>query len=173
MSRITLLLAGPLIVAMLPATLNAQDEAEQMIKEALSATIPEMAEGATVVDWENNVLKKGDNGWTCMPSPPGLKNAPMCLDAPWLEWAHAWMNKTDVTINQVGVAYMLVGDAGASNSDPFATEPTDDWVVSGPHLMIIVPDNSTLDGMPTDPKNGGPWVMWKGTPYAHIMVPVR
>jgi len=25
---------------------------------------------------------------------------------------------------------------------------------------------------PTDPKSGGPWVMWKGTPYAHVMVPV-
>ena len=27
-------------------------------------------------------------------------------------------------------------------------------------------------GLSTDPKNGGPWVMWKGTPYAHIMAPV-
>jgi hypothetical protein len=24
---------------------------------------------------------------------------------------------------------------------------------------------------PTDWTKGGPWVMWKGTPYAHIMVP--
>ena len=23
-----------------------------------------------------------------------------------------------------------------------------------------------------DPDNGGPYVMWKGTPYAHLMVPV-
>jgi hypothetical protein len=29
-----------------------------------------------------------------------------------------------------------------------------------------------LDAFPTDPKSGGPWVMWKGTPYAHLMVPV-
>jgi hypothetical protein len=29
-----------------------------------------------------------------------------------------------------------------------------------------------LDGMTTDPSTGGPWVMWKGTPYVHIMVPV-
>jgi hypothetical protein len=68
---------------------------------------------------------------------------------------------------------MLAGDSGASNSDPYATEPTDDWVVGGPHLMIIVPDPSMLEGIPTDPENGGPWVMWKGTPYVHIMVPVR
>ena len=30
-----------------------------------------------------------------------------------------------------------------------------------------------LDALPTDPNNGGPWVMWKGTKYAHIMVPVK
>jgi hypothetical protein len=38
--------------------------------------------------------------------------------------------------------------------------------------MIIVPDNALLAGLPTDPENGGPYVMWKGTPYAHVMVPV-
>jgi hypothetical protein len=38
--------------------------------------------------------------------------------------------------------------------------------------MIAVPDLKSLDGLSTDPKNGGPWVMWKGTPYAHIMAPV-
>jgi hypothetical protein len=30
-----------------------------------------------------------------------------------------------------------------------------------------------LASLPTDPNNGGPWVMWKGTKYAHIMVPVK
>jgi hypothetical protein len=26
--------------------------------------------------------------------------------------------------------------------------------------------------LPTDSKNGGPWVMWAGTPYAHLMIPI-
>jgi hypothetical protein len=25
---------------------------------------------------------------------------------------------------------------------------------------------------PIDPWNGGPWAMWKGTKYAHIMMPI-
>ncbi|GAA5644468.1 hypothetical protein [Vibrio proteolyticus] len=29
-----------------------------------------------------------------------------------------------------------------------------------------------LDTLPTAPNYGGPYVMWKGKPYAHIMVPV-
>ncbi len=68
---------------------------------------------------------------------------------------------------------MLAGDEG-SNIDPFAEAPTPDneWVVEGPHIMIVVPDPAMLQGIPTDPNNGGPYVMWKGSPYAHIMIPV-
>ena len=38
--------------------------------------------------------------------------------------------------------------------------------------MVLPSDPKQLDAMTDDPKSGGPWVMWKGTPYAHIMVPV-
>ena len=33
-----------------------------------------------------------------------------------------------------------------------------------------LPDPKLLDALPTDPHAGGPFVMWKGTPYAHVMV---
>jgi hypothetical protein len=38
--------------------------------------------------------------------------------------------------------------------------------------MVIVSSPAQLEGISADPTNGGPWVMWKGTKYAHIMVPV-
>jgi len=38
--------------------------------------------------------------------------------------------------------------------------------------MIAVPDPKQLDAFPSDPHAGGPWVMWKGTKYAHLMVPI-
>ncbi len=38
--------------------------------------------------------------------------------------------------------------------------------------MVIVPDPATLAGLPTTPVGDGPYVMWAGTPYAHIMMPV-
>ncbi len=171
-------LAAFLAIALSPATVLAQEaeygspEAKAMIEDALSATTPELAMGATVVDWEQNVLKEGDNGWTCFPTPPNFEKAPMCLDEPWLAWAGGWMNKEPVNIDRVGIGYMLAGDSGASNSDPYAEEPTDDWVVTGAHLMVIVPNNAGLEAITTDPEGDGPWVMWAGTPYAHIMVPV-
>ncbi len=66
------------------------------------------------------------------------------------------------------------GDAiGVSNSDPFAADPpaTEDFVKEGPHLMILVPNAKALEGLSTDPKDPV-YVMWKGTPYAHIMVKI-
>ena len=40
-----------------------------------------------------------------------------------------------------------------------------------PHVAILVPDASTFDGVTTEPSSGGPWVMFKDTPYVHLMVP--
>jgi hypothetical protein len=148
---------------------------ETMIKEALMAAPPSLAAVASVQDWGGNVLKQGSSSYVCLPRTPGSKfTDSMCLDAPWFAWADAWMNKTQFKADTVGLAYMLAEDGGASNTDPFAKGPAADnqWVVEGKHLMIIVPDPASLDGLSADPNSGGPYVMWKGTPYAHIMAPL-
>jgi hypothetical protein len=145
----------------------------QKIALAMSAAPIEIARNATITDMSSmppKQLRAGTNGWVC--SAP--MDAPMCLDKEWQKWAEAWMSKKELKIEGTGIAYMLRGDHGASNTDPYATGPTADnqWVVSPSHLMLLFEDLKMLDAYPTDPKNGGPWVMWKGTPYAHLMVPV-
>ena len=148
--------------------------ADDPLADALGAAWPGMVADATVVDWEGNVLQEGSNGYTCLPTPPMLSGtAPMCMDDEWMKWAGAWQNKQDYAAETLGISYMLAGDEGASNIDPYAEGPTEDneWIVEGPHLMILAPADM-LNAFPTDPYNGGPYVMWKGTPYAHLMVPV-
>lgn len=146
-----------------------------LIRNALSAAPASVAEHATVADLDGTVLREGTNGWVCMPDMPDVpNNSPMCLDATWREVIDAWMNQRDPDIQGIGISYMLQGDMPVSNVDPFATGPTEDneWLQDGvPHIMIVVSDQSLLEGLPTDPHNGGPWVMWKGTPYAHVMIP--
>jgi hypothetical protein len=177
--RIALWLAAAPVIVLSPAAAAAQydqgADPEALVEEALSAAPTSIAEEATVMGWDQTVLHEGTSGWTCFPSPPSMSNAPMCLDGVWVDWAYAWQNQEPVDIDGIGIAYMLQGDDGSSNIDPYAEGPTPDnqWVVEGPHLMVVVPDLSILEGMPTDPENGGPYVMWKGTPYAHIMVPVQ
>jgi hypothetical protein len=167
------------LVSLLVATVlqaGAQDK-EALIREALSAAPPEVAKTATVKTSDGTVLKQGTGAYTCYPTPESMRKRGkmvMCLDKTWQAWRDAWLNKRPFKASDVGICYMLAGDVGSSNTDPYAEAPTKDnqWVEPGPHLMVIVPDLAALDGVSTDPYNGGPFVMWKGTPYAHIMVPV-
>jgi len=164
-----------LAIVSLAAPAMAEHHEEGLIKEALSAAPSEIGKGAKVMNWDGSTLKEGDNGWVCMPTPPHLTGtSPMCNDAVWMEWADAYLNKKDYAGGKFGMSYMLAGDEGASNIDPYAEGPTDDnqWIKEGPHLMILVADPAQLEGISTDPGNGGPYVMWAGTPYVHIMVPV-
>ena len=157
----------------------------QKIADAMRAAPAGIAKGATIMDWPESPtgqprqLRAGTNGWICYPSSPEEFGAasvddPMCMDKTWQSWAQAWQAKKDPTITGTGIAYMLMGDKGGSNTDPFATGPTatNSWVTSPAHIMVLYADLKMLDAFPTDPKNGGPWVMWKGTKYAHLMVPV-
>ncbi len=152
------------------------NSAATVVAKATSAAPPDIARNAAVmgmVDGKMKELRAGTNGWMCMLD---LAGDSMCLDKEWQAWGDAWMNKKDPPKrNSVGIAYMLNGDKGASNTDPFATKRTADnqWVVSGPHVMILPTEAGHLDAYPTDWTKGGPWVMWKGTPYAHIMVPLK
>jgi hypothetical protein len=157
----------------------------QKIANAMSAAPPAISKHATILDWpatkdgKPRTLREGTNGWVCFPNSPeeyggASIDDPMCIDKEWQSWAEAWMSKTAPKVTGTGIAYMLKGDKGSSNTDPYASGPTKDnqWVVTPPHIMVLPSDPKMLDAYPTDPKNGGPWVMWKGTPYAHLMVPV-
>jgi hypothetical protein len=73
---------------------------------------------------------------------------------------------------------MLKGDKGTSNTVPFASEETPDnnWVKTGPHVMIVGAEAKTMtQAYPGDAKADPtiPYVMWPGTPYEHLMLPVQ
>ena len=135
-----------------------------------------LSKNATILDGDGHVLRKGTNGWTCMPDNPNTPGTDsVCMNEPWLNFRDARKNKTKPTTTQVGIAYMLQGDSPVSNTDPYAKtqKPGDDWVEGlGAHIMVLVPDVETLKNVSTDSKNGGPWVMWANTPYAHLMIPI-
>jgi hypothetical protein len=169
MKRLTLI---PLCFLLaLPFPLAGQDAKA----EAMSAAPAEVAANATILDAEGNVIQEGTNGYICMPTPQGMvPPQPMCLDEVWMAWADAWQAGKELTIDKPGIAYMLGGDGGVSNTDPAGLDPekVDDWVKAEQHLMLLFPDKAGYDAFPTDPSYGGPWVMWKGTPYVHLMIPI-
>jgi hypothetical protein len=156
----------------------ASDQA--LITSAMSAAPPAVAANATIVamgaNGEMRTLRRGTNGFTCMPdnsATPGPD--PMCLDANAMAWAMAWMQRKPPPQN-AGVMYMLAGGTDASNTDPYAQQPTtsNHWIKTGPHVMVVgAPGMLSQYPASPDPDTSQPYVMWAGTPYAHLMMPVR
>ena len=166
-----------LVFALVPVAACAQEMSpEDIIRSAVAAGPASISDEAAVLDWNMNEIREGANGWTCLPDRPDTEgNDPWCVNEPWLGFLNGYVNQTDPVYSEIGFAYMLMGDSPVSNSDPYASEPTteDDWVTDlGAHLMMLIPERSYLEGLSTDHLNGGPWVMWPDTPYAHLMIPV-
>jgi hypothetical protein len=143
---------------------------------AMSAGPVSVSYEATIQRWDGTVLREGSNGWTCLPDRPDTPGVdPWCADEVWMGFLHAMLNGAAPEYDRIGIAYMLRGDTPVSNVDPTATSATDDnvWVADlGPHLMMLVPGPDGFAGVSTDPYNGGPWVMFPDTPFAHLMIPI-
>ena len=154
----------------------------QMIASAMHAAPARVAKDATIVamsaDGKMRTLRQGSNAFTCMPDNPTTPGPdPMCMDANALAWVNALMAHEHPPAGKIGMMYMLAGGTDASNTDPYAQKPDsgNHWIKTGPHLMIVGADPAFYADYPkvADPDTGAPYVMWPGTPYEHLMAPVR
>jgi hypothetical protein len=155
---------------------------QEMVRSAMRAAPAKVGAGATIVvanpDGSMRTLRPGTNGFTCMPDSPSTPGPdPMCMDQAALQWATAWMAHKPPPGGKVGLMYMLSGGTDASNTDPYATRPaaSNHWIKTGPHVMIVGADADFYASYPhsADPDTASPYVMWAGTPYEHLMVPVH
>lgn len=143
---------------------------------AVSKAAPaSVVKSATIVQMQKNgsmrTIQTGTNGFTCMMLDP---TTPGCADKNAMAWMRALMTKSAPPA-ETGFMYMLAGDDGTSNTDPYATAPTatNHWVKTGPHVMLLGPSVKTMGyPMTADPDPSKPYVMWPNTPYAHLMIPV-
>jgi hypothetical protein len=167
---------------MMPIEVEAVPETNDRIQSAMSAAPMAIAKDATIMDYPTEPggdfveLRQGTNGWTCYadwPDSPG--NDPQCLDQTWMQWNDAYFAGAEPNITTPGVAYMLQGGSDPSNTDPLATAPAEgeDWVSTPPHVMILSPEPLDTNLFTTDHTSGEPYVMWAGTPYEHIMMPIQ
>jgi hypothetical protein len=167
------ILASVSVVYADPAMMMSDQEVLTKLRDTAPAHV---LEGATIMnmsaDGKMKVIKEGNNGWTCMDA-----GVPMCADKAAMEWAQAWQTKGPAP-QKLGFIYMLNGDNGASNTDPYATKETPDnnWIKTGSHVMIVGAEaKGMMQGYPRDAKAdpNKPYVMWAGTPYEHLMLPVK
>jgi hypothetical protein len=171
---ILVMAAAGLFIAAVGGSAQKELSDADYIKTALSAAPAAVAKDAGVMRMDAagkmKMLREAKNDFTCMIAGTDI----MCNDKNSMEFIGAMLGHT-APQDKVGISYMLAGDVGASNTDPYATAKTADnhWVVTGPHIMVFGPPSKTLGYTEAkDPDPNKPYMMWAGTPYEHAMIPI-
>ena len=155
-------------------TIDTSETTEVKIERAMSAGPPEIARSAKIIDKDAQghtvVLREGSNGFTCMPGNPNvIGDPPMCADGPSMQWAADFAaHKAKPTNTVPGITYMLAGATQRSDSDPY--DRTSPAITVPPHWMIMWPFDPKATGLPTTHRDTGAYIMWAGSPYAHLHV---
>ena len=178
---LTLVSGGALVPALLAA--QAQPMAHPMteaqyIKAAEAAGPPAIARNAAIarVDPQGNVttVRAGTNGFTCVVGVPGDPDAAICGDKQSVAWLlSAATNAPKPTNTEPGIAYMAAGgvhDETAMGEIKMAADSTTHRVQEPPHWMLFWPIDAATSGLPTKPNPSGVYIMFAGTPYAHLMI---
>jgi hypothetical protein len=151
-----------------------QDDVQVKIKRALSAGPSNITAQATVAEPDGHgglkILRPGTNDFTCMPGDPTEVGKPaMCADKAAMQWNRDFAeHKPKPTTTVPGIEYMLAGATQRSDSDPL--DKTSPPITVGPHWMILWPFDPKTSGLPTTHKDTGAYIMWAGSPYAHVHV---
>jgi hypothetical protein len=153
---------------------KAGDTTQEKIARAMSAGPDNISESARIIDTDAQgkkvILREGSNGFTCMPgNPKVVGEPPMCVDAASMQWfADAKAHKPKPTNTVPGITYMLAGASQRSDSDP--NDTTSMPIDVGPHWMIMWPFDPKTTGLPTTHKPTGAYIMFAGSPYAHVHI---
>jgi hypothetical protein len=145
------------------------------IARAMRSGPSQVTRDATVAEMDHHgnvarVLRKGANGWICMPGDENRIGAPpMCVDELGMQWFKDAMTGQPRPTNKApGLCYMLCGATQHSNTD--ISDKTSSAIPIGPHWMILWPFDSAQSGLPTTVRDAGAWIMFAGTPYAYLHI---
>ena len=102
-------------------------------------------------------------------NPKVIGDPPMCADAASMQWvADFKAHKSKPTNTVPGITYMLAGATQRSDSDPY--DQTSSPIAVPPHWMIMWPFDPKATGLPTTHRDTGAYIMWAGSPYAHMHI---
>ena len=152
---------------------------DKLIKQALSAAPRSISKDAAVMlPGEGGALetaKTGTNGFTCFPDVDGQEIPdPVCADENATQWIMDLVAKKDKPTNTMpGVAYMAKGGWHWEKDGKIIMnkdEPGARRVKEPPHWMIFWAFDASRTMLPAVPRKFGAYVMFDGTPYAHLMI---
>lgn len=150
----------------------------EMVRTAKSAAPPHISDNATIMapgaDGRLKVAQKGTNEFTCIPDLSAQEIPdPICGDRAATEWIMSVVNKDPAPKNtQPGIAYMAKGGWHWEKNGEVVMDPNTPGakrVKEPPHWMIFWPvEVSSM--IPVQPGEFGAYLMYEGTPYAHLMI---
>lgn len=150
---------------------------DELIRIALGGAPEHISKDASVMvhgpDGKLVEVKKGKNGFTCLPDMSGQEDPdPVCADPAGFSWITDMMEKAPKPRNDhPGIAYMARGgwhwEKDGSIVD--ATMPGAMRVKEPPHWMVFWPFGAQ-SMLPPYPDRFGAYIMYEGTPYAHLMI---
>ena len=171
----------------MPSSKSKDGKSKEWMIEVMTTAAPSfIGNNASVATYEGKILREGTNGWTCSPGRPmpkgGYKDAQdtnaSCADIEGFKWVEAYVNGTTPDMKRDAYIWMLHGDVGEDNrrSSLYGGSKDDaiemnHFIESGPHLMLMPKDPKTIENFTTDFTTGEPYQMFKGSPYAHLMIP--
>lgn len=173
------LLAVPLTALQAQSRPAAQSrEAEAEFVKAAEAGAPEwISAQAAIARLEPSgataIVRPGSNGFTCTLM-PDESHSPACGNAQGFKWlVAAKALKPAPPAGGTGVVYMAKGSTHFETPDgEIVMAPTAQTksVREPPHWMLLIPLDAAATGIPTRPNAGGAYIMYAGTPYAHLMI---
>jgi hypothetical protein len=92
-----------------------------------------------------------------------------------MKWMAAAASGSVFTTSVIGVAYTMAGDPLLNIDNPLETDPNDGgvWRQERAHIMLLFPDMNVVADLPRNPFAGGPYIMWRGTPMEHVILPME
>ncbi len=154
---------------------------QKQMELALSAAPYAISRHATIMlpgeDGKSVTVKKGTNGFTCMPDIDGQEvPSPMCADEAAMRFfLDMWSGKERPSNKTAGVAYMAQGGWHWEKDGKVIMSREGDRrgvkrVREPAHWMLIYPFSAAKSFLPNRPSTFGAWIMLDDTPYAHLMI---
>lgn len=152
---------------------------EGLINTALSAAPAYISRDAAVLipgeDGHLMEVKKGTNGFTCIPDIDGQEIPdPFCGDEAATAWLMDAMAQKEKPTNTVpGIAYMAKGGWHWEKDGQIVMDKNTPGAVrvkEPPHWMVFWPFDSKTSGLPKKPGRFGTYIMYEDTSYSHIMI---
>ena len=164
---------------------HAGPDPDQQIRESLRALPESLRDGAEVVGYnesgERATLKKGSNGMTCWaddPRPNPNTDAPyyvVCFPESLKPLFHRIRELKEGKVADRGKILNAEIKSGKIPMPDLAVRYTlrgEAFVEALPLTVIHVPNRKAEGtGFSTEIDHFRPWLMWEGSPLAHIMVP--